>query len=141
MLAPCRRQDVQTELMALRLQAIPTHRLRLDLVGTAPCLLLSLPGRDASLTTSLKARRYKVLLRDLALVFFVSDRPKGEELPEDNSSSAWVLTSARIMGSFPLLQVIKYLTQPLSRTSFPRSWLFSIWHVTGRSLTAIGMSS
>ena len=40
-----------------------------------------------SLTASLKVGQCEVLLQDLGLVFFVGERPKGGELPEDNSSS------------------------------------------------------
>ena len=53
-----------------------------------------LARRDKSLTVSLKAGRCEVLLRYQALVFFVGERPKGRELPEDNSSFARVSTSA-----------------------------------------------
>ena len=58
------------------------------------------------------------------------------ELPYDNSLSAGVSTSSRIMGSFPLLQMIGCIAQPLSRTSFPRSQLFLSKPATGHSLTA-----
>ena len=85
-----------------------------------------LAQRDTSLTVSLKVGRCKILLRDLALVFFAGERPKGRELPEDNSSFVGVSTSVGMMGSFPSLRVIGYAAQSLSRALFPRSWLFSI---------------
>ena len=74
------------------------------------CLLPAsfLARRDASLTTLLKVGRYEVLLCNLALVFFARERPKGAELPEDNSSSTGVSTSTRMAGFFPLLRVIEY---------------------------------
>ena len=37
-------------------------------------------------------------------MFFVGERPKGGELPEDNSSSAGASASSEVMGSFPLLR-------------------------------------
>ena len=79
-----------------------------------------------SLKASLKAERCKVLLHDLALVFFIGKRPKGRELHEDNSSSAGALTSFGIMGSFTLLRGTGCKAQLLSYTSLPqRSRLFS----------------
>ena len=81
---------------------------------------------DASLKASLKASRCKVLLCDLALVFFIGERPKGKELHEDNSLSARASTSLWIMGSFPLLRGTGCKAQLLSYTSLPpRSHLFS----------------
>ena len=66
-----------------------------------PLLASLLALREAPLTASLKAGRCEVLLCDLALVFFVGERPKGGELPEDNLSSARESASSGIMGLFP----------------------------------------
>ena len=91
-----------------------------------PASLLAL--QDASLTASLKAGRCKVLLRDLALVFFGGERPKGGELPEDNSSFAGESASSDLMGSFPRLRGTGCKARLLSCTSLPPiSRLFSIW--------------
>ena len=62
-------------------------------LGAQSCWYCPFPSsllarRDELLTTSLKAGRCEVLLRDLALVFFVGERPKGGELPKDNLSFA-----------------------------------------------------
>ena len=87
-----------------------------------------LTRRDASLTALLKASRFKILLRDLALMFFADERPKDGELPEDNSSSAGASASSWRIGYFPLLWGTRYKAQPLSCTSLPpRSLLFSTW--------------
>ena len=74
---------------------------------------------DVSLTTSLKVGQCEVLLRDLALVFFVGERPKCGELPEDNSSSVGASASSGSMGSFPWLSGTGCKAQPLSYTSLP----------------------
>ena len=68
-----------------------------------PLLAYLLALQDAPLTVSLKAGRCEGLLRHFALVFFASERLKDKELLEDNSSSAGVSISSRMMGSFPLL--------------------------------------
>ena len=62
----------------------------------------------------------------LSRVFFVDEIFRDGELPEDSSSSAGVLMWSGAAGHFPLSQEIGYASQPLSRTSFPRSQLFSI---------------
>ena len=82
---------------------------------------------DVPLTASLKAGRCEVLLPDLALLLFSGKRPKGGELPEDNSSSAGASASSRSMGSFPRLRGTGCKDRPLSCTYFPlRSNIFSI---------------
>ena len=42
----------------------------------------------------------------LSRAFFAGERLKDEEIPEDNSSFAKVLTSSRMIGSFPLCDLI-----------------------------------
>ena len=79
-------------------------------------------------------------LRDLAFVlsraFFIGERLNDGELPKENPSSVGVLTSLGITGSFPLLRAIGCIAQPLSRTSFPRSWLFLSRPATSHSHAA-----
>ena len=70
-------------------------------------------------------------------MFFDGERPIGGELLEDNSSFMGVSTSVGMTGSFPLLRVIGYATRPLSRTSFPRSYLAPSTHAIGHSPFAI----
>ena len=87
-----------------------------------------LARQNAPLTASLKVGRCKVLLHDLTLVFFVGERPKGGELPKDNSSFTGTSASSRIMGFFPLLRGTGCKARLLSCTSLPlKSRLFSIW--------------
>ena len=92
--------------------------LRAQFGWYCPLPTFLLARRDESLMESLKAERCKVLLSDLTLVFFASERPKDGELLEDNSSSVGVST---LTGSFPLLRLVRYAAQPLSLISFPRS--------------------
>ena len=61
--------------------------LRAQFGWYCPLPTFLLARRDESLMESLKAERCKVLLSDLTLVFFASERPKDGELLEDNSSS------------------------------------------------------
>ena len=91
-----------------------------------PASLLAL--QDASLMASLKAGRCEVLLCDLALVFFGCERPKGGELPENNSSFAGASALSDLMGSFPRLRGTGSKARLLSCTSLPPiSRFFSIW--------------
>ena len=84
---------------------------------------------------SLKAGCCEGLLCDLALVLprvsFAGERLKGEELPEDNSSSAGVLTSSETKSSFPSIAsgqthnstIIKYIFSKIAAFFYPGSQL------------------
>ena len=63
----------------------------------------------------------------LSRVFFVGERFRDGELPEDSSLSARVSTLSGEISPFPLSWAIGYALQPQSRTSFPRLRFFSIW--------------
>ena len=124
--ALCQIRGVQTAFMASLLRAILTCRQGLGLADWYYLLLTSLLARrDVPLMASLKAGKYEVLLRNLALTFFGGEKLKGGKLSEDNSSSAGASASSEIISLFPLLRGTGCKSRSLSCTCLsPRSCFF-----------------